>query len=410
MSDKRVTKAGGPKAKKSTKVPGQYWGYSLQEVRFLQLLMEPLATGYVSLEVLEDVARQHVSGPTLASQTKSGLGENPITDHAVDFWKTLGNWLDSATLGELDAETTTFEIYVARRRSPGEIARLFATASTDEAAAAALNRARDIMWGAGPSYSRRRSVAAALRPFTDAFLVPDNAIAQKIVRHFKLSFPTGTDPHEDLRLLARHKWVLPEVVDDIIKHAHGWVKERIDRLIQQHKPAVIDVADFNREITSYLPRLNFHRVLMSFASEPTTREIEAERLRTYVRQLDLVEASGEDVLEAINAYLRASVMRAKWGEEGAVHEDSFSEFAEALITYWRNKRNHNELAQHGMTPVQLGKLLLADCNLHRENLQGMPVPSFFTPGSYHALADELEVGWHPDYRTHIAKATTQDDK
>jgi hypothetical protein len=31
-------------------------------------------------------------------------------------------------------------------------------------------------------------------------------------------------------------------------------------------------------------------------------------------------------------------------------------------------------------------------------LQGMDVPAYFVPGSFHTLADALRVGWHPKYR------------
>jgi hypothetical protein len=37
--------------------------------------------------------------------------------------------------------------------------------------------------------------------------------------------------------------------------------------------------------------------------------------------------------------------------------------------------------------------------VHQQKLQGLEVPAFFTPGSFHALAEEKTVGWHPDYET-----------
>lgn len=47
--------------------------------------------------------------------------------------------------------------------------------------------------------------------------------------------------------------------------------------------------------------------------------------------------------------------------------------------------------------MERGQLLLADCGTHQQRLQGLEVPAFFTPGSFHALAEEKTVGWHPEY-------------
>src|SRR4051794_19213104 len=75
-----------------------------------------------------------------------------------------------------------------------------------------------------------------------------------------------------------------------------------------------------------------------FDLELTDDTIAAEQLRTYVRQLELIEHSEEDVMEAINNFLRASAERAAWSEAGIVHDDSFDEYEASLTTYWKNKR------------------------------------------------------------------------
>ena len=60
------------------------------------------------------------------------------------------------------------------------------------------------------------------------------------------------------------------------------------------------------------------------AGPPTPEQIAAERVKTYVRQLELIELEEEGTLEAINNYLRATVMRTKLSEDGIVHDDSFN--------------------------------------------------------------------------------------
>ncbi|HEU5400134.1 MAG TPA: ABC-three component system protein [Terriglobales bacterium] len=105
------------------------------------------------------------------------------------------------------------------------------------------------------------------------------------------------------------------------------------------------------------------------------------------------------MIEAINQFLRASAERAAWSKAGIVHDKSFDDYEENLITAWKNKRALNEVIHKSLTGVDRGKLLLAECGLHQQRLQGLEVPAFFTPGSFHALAEDKTVGWHPEYKS-----------
>jgi hypothetical protein len=161
------------------------------------------------------------------------------------------------------------------------------------------------------------------------------------------------------------------------------------------------VDEFNAEIAAYLPRVDFRQILTAIAGtlELTDDTIAAEQVRTYVRQLELIEYSEEDVIESINNFLRASAERAAWSKAGIVHDNSFDDYEESLIAYWKNKRTAHRVIHKSLTGVERGQLLLADCGMHQQKLQGLEVPAFFTPGSFHALAEGKTVGWHPEYET-----------
>jgi len=106
-----------PGRRRKPQAPEQYWGYSLQAVRFLQLLLEASPGTTVSLEVFEDVGKKDQDGTTFASQTKTGLAKNPLSDRALELWKTFANWLDTIDQGSLNQHQTIFELYVGRRQS-----------------------------------------------------------------------------------------------------------------------------------------------------------------------------------------------------------------------------------------------------------------------------------------------------
>ena len=144
-------------------------------------------------------------------------------------------------------------------------------------------------------------------------------------------------------------------------------------------------------------------MLISVAPMPTAEEVAAERTQTYVHQLEIIDFSDEDTIHAINSYLRAASARTEWSRVGIVHEGSFDEFEDALLGFWRNKRRQHQITHSTLPPAQQGQLLLSDCCLKGQTLQGLEVPSYFTPGSYHALADDTLLGWHPEFLDLVIK-------
>jgi hypothetical protein len=354
----------------------------------------------LSLEVFEDVGAVDQTGAALASQTKSGLETNPVTDRASDLWKTFSNWLTAITSGQLPIAMTRFEIYLAKRHT-GKLVALFHAAKTEEQAKVALDHARDVLWGAAPKYPKKKKLAETIAPFVNHVLdLASQDEALGIIASFDLSVAVK-DPLRDLRPKVAAKWVRPESVELVIKYAQGWIKEKLDGLLLEGKAASLSVDEFNAEMMAFLPRVDFKQILIAIAGtlDLSDETIAAEQVRTYVRQLDLIEYSEEDVIESINNFLMASAERAAWGKAGIVHENSFDDYEKSLITYWKNKQTTHGLIHKSLNGVERGQLLLADCGTHQQRLQGLEVPAFFTPGSFHALAEEETVGWHPEYKT-----------
>lgn len=215
-------------ARKSAQVPGQLFGYSLQPIRLLSLALDAAEGSTLSLEVFEDVGAVAEAGDTLASQTKSALETNPVSDKAIDLWKTFSNWKTAISSGQISLAVTKFEIYLAKRRT-GKLVQLFHDAHTEEAARAALGQARDLLWGTALEYAKKEKLAEGLAPYVNHILQAPTDIVVGIIQRFTLSV-AAKDPLRDLRPKVDKKWVRPESVDAVIQHAHGWIKEKMDGL------------------------------------------------------------------------------------------------------------------------------------------------------------------------------------
>jgi hypothetical protein len=100
--------------------------------------------------------------------------------------------------------------------------------------------------------------------------------------------------------------------------------------------------------------------------------------------------------------LRAKVNRDKWIENEIIDEDIASDFQAKLLLFWGNQKKRIELTERNLSTNEQGHLLLLDCKSRQETIRDMHPPSSTIAGTYHALADEPVLGWHPDWK-HLFK-------
>ena len=385
--------ARGPNPRPPAAAPRQYLGFSLQHTRLMQLLLDAPSGSTVSLEVIDDVGLETSSGHGIAGQTKSvAESRNPIADRAVDLWKTLANWVRLVESGMINVGQTVFELYISAPRS-GVLAESFARAETIEAASRALDQARRTL--AYPS-DYPVDLAQHLKLVFEA----DAGLVAHLICNFRLTFGKGS-PQEDLYQQFRNELIPAEIVEHVMHYAQGWVKRRIDVLLEQRVRAYIHRDEFREELTRAIRKCRFRQILVPFSRPPTLEEVAGERVRTYVRQLEIIEAEEDDIIAAVNDYLRAIVDRAEWGRAGEVLEDSFTEFTDSLTTFWRNKSIHCRLLHGARDETDRGQILYRECCMHRQTLEGLEVPDYFTTGSFHSLSEAQEVGWHPEYKERL---------
>jgi hypothetical protein len=284
----------------SPHVPSQYYGYSLQCTHCVYVLLDAPPGSNVSVEVLEDVAIEEGSGEINAMQLKSALKTNPISNRSVELWKTFGNWIRGVERKELNVETTSFHLRLGRKRN-GAICESFAEASTLQSAGAALEKAK------GEFFARkgkiRDGVSEELAGAVQSIFTPERlGLLQNIIVRFHLSFGTGY-AYEELLNRLKTKLIDDDVAEDILLHALGWVKKEIDNAVERDEPPVIAADEFRKELGAFRDRLKARGYLPSFAGPPSLEQIELHKLRLFVRQLNLIEFSEEQILRGITDFL-----------------------------------------------------------------------------------------------------------
>lgn len=382
--------------KRSTSVPGTYRGFSLQANRFLVHLMKSELTDTISLEAFEDVGVESSTGVKTAEQSKSFLSQNPVADRSLELWKTLSNWVDAAKSGTLPPATTFFVLY-SFNPGLGTVAKLLHDATDVAAAKAALATIRNHL-----GYPDALSDSVETRKHILSVLDAPPDIISAIVARFSIESGSIVGIDEIAKLFSS-QLIGPESREDTINWAHGWVKTRIDSQVAQNKPCFIARSEFHEALVNYVRHHDRLTILKSFAGDPNESQIELEiAFRRYVRQLRCISLDDVDVLSAVNDYLRAVVDRTKWSEEGYVNATALDDLAAELIATWRNKQRRVSLMHSSHTEENRGQLLYTDCIEHTAKLDGLETPQHFIRGSWHALADEIVVGWHPSFKIRLA--------
>jgi len=350
------------------------------------------------MEYLDDVAQETEQGVTLV-QSKSALTANPVSDRAKSLWKTLSNWVTLAASGGCDPKRTLFEIYVSRPVT-GTLVEAFTAATTVEAAQAAILLARSKLWGAGPDFENRAEVSADIASYLDNVFEGDQDQVAAIIKNFQLTCGSGS-PQADIEAILKTHPISHSKIRDIAIHMCGVVKNRVDEMLEAGMPAIISRDDFHTQYGAYVRKIDRETVLSSRAKQPGQDEMQGHMPRLFVQQLDLIGMSYEEKLAAVSDYLMAIADRTDWTASGEVDASSFEDLNAVLERHWKNKRLSCRAAHASKPPENQGQLLYAECMQVTVQLQAMQPSPHFIPGCFHELADDLSVGWHPDYSMHL---------
>lgn len=392
------------KPRKSSSVPGQALGFSLQFTKMTELMARPGAGNEVEFEGLDDLTLKTPDGHLTLYQAKSALESNPLADRSVALWKCLANWADTVSREKLSAEKLKLVFYVSNPVSPGAWARSLDHARTEAEADVALAQVRDGLWGPAPAFSLKGKVAKELAPEADRFFAASDSVRRTVVRSFTVEI-VKDDIHADLAAIVR--FVDPRRHADVLSHACAWTKRRVDELVAQRKPARISADEFQREMVAYIRKFNERAILRTFApAGPSQQEAEQLKLRTFVRQLELLGLDYTEQMEAISDFYRAAIDRTQLGDSGEVHSSSLDDLDATLTRSWKNISRQQEIALKGHPDEARGEMVYRECIKQHVLVENHQPLDHFIPGCYHVLADDVKLGWHPNYQQLLKSAPT----
>ena len=376
--------------------PAPAAGFAYQFERALYWLARSTAGAVVGIEADDDVSVR--SGATsLFEQDKHSIAEGaePFGDRSKDLWNTLGIWLDALEEGRVEAETTRF-LMVTNKALPECLAKAIGMAASPEEAKeciARLERAAE-----DPPQSIAALVGRILRSESRDTLI-------KLIQSTELLDATAGTAAQDVKNgtisnLPLPTWAMP-TAESILNELAGWVHSCTLAAWRENRPAWIGRDHFINELHAVLDnrKRRIARERAEYLIPVSDDAVGGEKGRQFVKQLFLVTEDAVLVESAIRDFIRCSIEKLRLSKEGSITDDDWKAFQAALCSRWEKIRARIIRLKQGHPLDDVGfEILTETTENYRERLAGSETDQvYLTSGTYHLLADLLEVGWHPEF-------------
>jgi hypothetical protein len=386
----------------SAEAAAQAAGYFFQ-VRFAlfralkRLLRDP--TGSIAVERVDDVAlsssNADLTTPALIEIDQLKHTTDPSTtfsDNSPAIWRTIGNWSrlivsgSDLKLGFLDLVLITN----ASLQIDSGISSL-GTSEHDRGPAAALSKL------VAASLSSKNQTSEKDRR---DFLALDEPVRMALIRAIRIA---QNSPNlnalggeiEDLLHYACEAEQLPELRAEL----EGWWFDRLSQVLATGVGAVVPLLEVDARV-GYL-REKYKRSTLKIDVEDATERPDSLNNYIFVRQVRSVKVGDERLRNAQRDFLKASAQRSKWLREARIDPAELDKYDRNLEERWSTQAaiHCDELPSPSShdDKCKCGRTTLGWAETQQTPLRGASA-QFLTSGSYHALADRLRVGWHPDFK------------
>ncbi len=370
--------------------PGQFLGYLLQIPRALCHLLKAGPGDVVCVEVLGDVATLLADSHLITEEDKSSINNNPLTNKSTDLWKTFYNWIMDINSNKINIHKTTFILYANKSGRPG-IVNAFDSATNKENALNAISDAKKLLIDVGEDHDIWKYYNYVVNHHEQQLV--------EVIQKFELQI--GTDAsYDEVRDQLVRKHLPSSQISFLLNNISGWLQKELIECIAAKQPARIKWDIFDKQFKVLFDRARRLELIDFTLQEPIEGSDIQKQVKIrpyYLKQLDAIDCDVDDTLEAVSDFLRAKVNRYKWIENEIIDENVADDFQNKLLAFWKNQKKRIELTENNSNENHRGQMLLLDCKNRQETIRDMHPPSATIAGAYHALADELVLGWHPNW-------------
>jgi hypothetical protein len=356
----------------------------------------------ISLETLDDVTFESKGGkPEELLQTKHHRNrEATLTDASEDLWKSLRVWFEGHTTKVIPPGTALYLLSTGRATAGSIAARLRSDDGRDvDGALKALET------------TAQSSTSKTNAPAYAAFLGTSTKDRKKLLDSVVIidGAPTITALDDDLK--TEVFWAVERKNHDaFLERLEGWWLRRCLKQLASAAPTdrvlateiEAQMSDLREQFKQ--DSLPIDDDLLTFDLDEATELAHAGS--TFVRQLEIIVAGKRRIAAAVRDYYRAFEQRSRWLRNDLLLVGDLTQYERRLVEEWGLvfEGVKDEL---GDTAAEAAQQKAAREVLKWAESVSLPIrpgvtEPFVTRGSLHMLADEVRLGWHPEFHDRLA--------
>jgi hypothetical protein len=356
------------------------------------------ASWSVSVEVVDDVEIV-AAGESRRWQLKHRAEGTRLTDGSPDLWKTLRIWSEAISDGSLDPASTQLLLLTTSAVPVGSVAH-YLQAGPDRD----VGRAHELLEAAA---AKSKSTSEAKKKSIAAYLGLRKAQRQAMLDAITVlgDGPTIEGVHRDLLRIC-HYAAGGQAAESLLNRLEGWFIQRCIETMRIEAALPISGSEIDEKFGELRVQFRPYNLPIDddIAEMTATREEYGDR--TFVRQLDLLDLGNRRIEFAVRDYLRASTQRSRWSRENLLLPGEIGAYERRLREEWGTHFAvmQDELGEEAAeeTKIAAAKRIYRWVETEfRRNIRPECHDPFICKGSFHILADDQRVGWHPDFEARL---------
>lgn len=356
-----------------------------------RILRDP--TGSIAVECVDDVAASINQVLVEVDQLKHTTDpKTKFNDSSPAVWRTIGNWVRLVRDAK-DLNLAILELILVTNASVEAGSGISALGPVEDArdATSALTKLMEIA---------QSSENQSTKKDREDFLALEHTVRVALLRAIRV-----VEKSPNLNALAGE-------IEDIIHYAcesdslsefraeiEGWWFDKVAEAFSAGKGAIFSLLEIDARI-NYL-REKYKISALEIDIENPTENPDSLDAYLFVRQMASVKAGQQRLRNAQRDFLKASAQRSKWLREARIDPTELDKYDQTLEERWSTQSAifWDELSDSCSEDEKCksGRLVLGWAETQQTPLRGASA-QFLASGSYHALADRLKLGWHPDFK------------
>ena len=354
--------------------------------------------GYaLSVEKFDDIAFEEDGNPIELIQTKHRCAPGSTSDNSVDLWRTMMVWIERLNEDIETLSDTRLVLLTTNTAVDGSALSKLRKIDNDRD----INGAIDLLVSAATNSENQDTKIAR-----EAFLSLDTMTRRILVENIWVFDNAGNITNVREEIEGELRYSVSDKVCTFTDYLEGWWFSRLIVALTDSSQAAIPLVDISSkifEIQESFRRENLPLDESIDAMPPVTVMPKDERV--FVRQMNLVRVSDQEILIAIHDYYRASAQRSRWARENLLLDGEVARYERALYDAWRRcfYRCVSDVDNGTDEGVKQGvgrKIFQWACEYRRALRNRDEI--WLSSGSFQILADAVRVGWHPDFAALLA--------